>query len=401
MSTRNRCSLAVTYIALYLTATFWLIAHAAHARPMYSGLTVHEWGTFTSVAGNDGTAMEWTPLSGPGDLPGFVEHFRNNGFKLGLRGTVRMETPVLYFYSPREQTVSVNVGFRNGVITEWYPRASRVEPEKALYDASLTHDHLDGGISWDSVTISPNLRAAFPDEHGASHYYAARQTTSTPLTVRTALGEQQEKFLFYRGVANFPVPIVASIETNGAIRVENRAPTEIPNVILFERRGDKLGFRVARALSSSSLELNPIDLSGSIISLGQELEGILVSQGLFQNEAHAMVETWRDSWFEEGTRLLYIVPEKFVSSVLPLTVTPAPEKTTRVFVGRLELVTPATQRAVEQAFATHDDATLRKYGRFLEPILQTMIQQSSNRPQISALRHDLETVEVSLIAQAR
>src|SRR5436309_10623271 len=41
------------------------------------------------------------------DLPSFVEHFRDPHFKLGLRGTVRMETPVLYFYSSKEETISV------------------------------------------------------------------------------------------------------------------------------------------------------------------------------------------------------------------------------------------------------------------------------------------------------
>jgi hypothetical protein len=388
--------LAYASMAIFLAATFWL---AAHARPVNSGLTVHEWGTFTSVAGKDGQSVEWSRLTGPSDLPSFVEHFRDAAFKLGLRGSVRMETPVLYFYSPDEQTVSLHISFRNGVITEWYPRASRVEPEKALYDASLTHDHLDGGIAWDSVTVSPYLRGDFPDENRASHYYAARQTTSTPLRVRTAQGEQREKFLFYRGVAAFPVPIDASIESNGAIRVENRLPPEIPNVILFERRGENVGYRIAGALASSPLELNPLELTGSLTLLAQDLEGILVAQGLYQNEAHAMVDTWRDSWFEEGSRLLYIVPEKFVTSVLPLTVIPAPEQTTRVFVGRLELVTPATQRAVERAFATHDDTTLRKYGRFLEPILQTMIQQSQDRAQISALHHDLEVVNMSLIVR--
>jgi len=29
------------------------------AGPVYSGLTAHEWGTFTSVAGPDGQAVEW------------------------------------------------------------------------------------------------------------------------------------------------------------------------------------------------------------------------------------------------------------------------------------------------------------------------------------------------------
>ena len=30
---------------------------------------VHEWGTFTSVAGRDGAAMNWQTLSGTSDLP--------------------------------------------------------------------------------------------------------------------------------------------------------------------------------------------------------------------------------------------------------------------------------------------------------------------------------------------
>ena len=91
-----------------------------------------------------------------------------------------------------------------------------------------------------------------------------------------------------------------------------------------------------------------------------------------------MFETWRDSWFEEGSRLLYIVPRQFVDSILPLNIQPAPAETVRVFVGRLELVTPATQRAIEQAMATDDRATLTRYGRFLAPILQSMMANEKN-----------------------
>jgi len=77
------------------------------ARPVYSSLTAHEWGTFTSIASRDGQAVEWSLLTRSTDLPAFVEHFRNAGFKRGLRGTVRMETPVIYLYDSREETVSV------------------------------------------------------------------------------------------------------------------------------------------------------------------------------------------------------------------------------------------------------------------------------------------------------
>ena len=150
------------------------------ARPVDAGLTAHEWGTFTSIAGDKGQAVEWFPLTGSTDLPAFVEHFRDPGFKLGLRGTVRMETPVLYFYGSRDEAVSVKVRFAKGVITDWYPRASRVEPVTTLNNAALTTKQIDGSIAWDSVTLAPSLRADFPAENRDSHYYAARQTSSTP-----------------------------------------------------------------------------------------------------------------------------------------------------------------------------------------------------------------------------
>src|SRR5215469_4599070 len=75
----------------------------------WPGLVVHEWGTFTAVAGRSGSALEWSPLTPSDDLPAFVEHVGAVDFKSGLRGTIRMETPVLYFYSKRETNVSVRV----------------------------------------------------------------------------------------------------------------------------------------------------------------------------------------------------------------------------------------------------------------------------------------------------
>ena len=102
-----------------------------------------------------------------------------------------------------------------------------------------------------------------------------------------------------------------------------------------------------------------------------------------------MIQTWRDSWFEEGCRLLYLIPQEFVNRVLPLTITPVPTQTTRVFVGRLELVTPATQSAVERAFTDHDHTTLVKYARFLEPILKTMMDNASSPKKAKELREDL------------
>jgi hypothetical protein len=362
----------------------------SESRPVYSGLTAHEWGTFTSVAGEKGQAVEWSPLTGSTDLPGFVEHFRNAGFKLGLRGTVRMETPVLYFYDSHEETVSVRVSFAKGVITEWYPRASRVEPVASLNDASLFSKQADGNIAWDSVTVAPNLRADFPTENRDNRYYAARQTSSTPVRVKTPRGDQQEKFLFYRGVSALALPISARLTPEGKLLVENHSAEEIPKVILLERRGEKVGYRIGGAVENKAI-LDPPALTENVDSLCRELEGLLVARGLYQEEAHAMLETWRNSWFEEGSRLLYIAPTEFVNGVLPLSIAPAPAQTVRVFVGRLEIVTPATEWAVERALANHDRATLGKYGRFLEPILQSMIKKESNPQRSRQIQESLNS----------
>jgi hypothetical protein len=370
------------------------------ARPGYARLTVHEWGTFTSIAGRNGQAVEWSPLTGSTDLPGFVEHFRTPAFKLGLRGAVRMETPVMYFYDSREEQVSVKVSFAKGLITEWYPRASRVGPTTNPAEWSLFQGQTDGSIAWDAVTLAPNLREEYPREQQDSHYYAARMTSATPLRVKTPAGEQQEKFLFYRGVSTFSVPLSAKLTNDGKVLVQNPEEEEIPNTILFERRGEKVGYRIGGAVQRQVL-LEPAELTGSVDQLGRELEGMLVAQGLYQDEARAMVETWRDSWFEEGSRLIYIVPPEFVNRILALSISPAPAWTARVFVGRLELVPPATERAVESAFATHDRATLEKYGRFLEPILQTMIAKESNPARARKFNEYLSVVNSAQIAQLR
>lgn len=370
------------------------------AQPVYAGLVAHEWGTFTSIAGSDGEAMEWWPLKGATDLPDFVEHFRDAQFKFGLSGRVRMETPVLYFYSPREQTVSVSVRFSKGLITEWYPYASRIAPTGRIHDGSLIEAKEDGSIAWQTVTLKPGSNSDFPVENRASHYYAARQTTSTPLKVQTASGEQWEKFLFYRGVAIFPVPIRATVAAQSqnasasAINIENRSNEEISNTILFERRGEKVGYRIGGALNERAV-LDAPELNGNMDDLGRELESILIAQGLYANEAQAMVQTWRDSWFEEGSRLPYIVPQKFLNSVLPLTINPAPVQTVRVFVGRLELVTPATERAIQQALNNHDKAALAKYDRFLEPILQTMLKFVRSSSEVRQLQSALSDAHMS------
>jgi hypothetical protein len=356
-----------------------------------SDLVAHEWGTFTSVAGRSGEAVEWRPSSSyEEELPRFVEFNRSADSKVRLRGTVRMETPVLYFYSPHQTHVSVQVGFSRGVITEWYPHASHVESSEKVLEETALYDHpRNGGISWDSVSVEPGLSPSFPLDRSHSIYYAARETAATPLVVGTPKGEQQEKFLFYRGVAAFSVPVSAAFTPDKGLVVKNLGDDEIPSVIWFERHGDQFGYRLGGSLQGEAqMDAPEVSSSSSIDSLCSELEGILTAQGLNADEAHAMVETWRHSWFEEGSRLLYIVPRHFVDSVLPLSIRPAPAQVTRVFVGRVELISPATEKTVLAALEAHDRRTIIKYTRFLDPILDQL--KAEHPEQAKKLESDLE-----------
>ena len=180
MMSRMRLGLAAAPVLVVAAAVLLLAADIASPRvaeppPHPEDLTVHEWGTFTSVAGEDGSAVEWDALGCKDDLPGFVNDFGYRGFKWRLRGTVRMETPVMYFYSPREIDAHVKVAFPQGLITEWYPQAThevyqmvsgghgsprRLETNLNGIDTSLRG--VTGAIEWNHVKVQPNTAPALP-----------------------------------------------------------------------------------------------------------------------------------------------------------------------------------------------------------------------------------------------
>jgi hypothetical protein len=335
-----------------------------------AGLTVHEWGTFTTVADGNGGAEPWSPLGGASDLPCFVMHLHGLQYKsvqqipnpvTDEKITVRMETPVLYFYAPRKTTLSVAVDFPKGLITEWYPKASKVAPSPQVTLPPVR----DGRIEWNGLEVDPGATPVLPQGNGGSHYYAARNTDANPVHI----GESAEKLLFYRGVANFSVPLRARSTSNGAVELRNTGDDPLALAVLFENRDGKIGYRMLRGVRGSNQVEAPA-LSASLDSLKHDLSDALVAQGLYRKEADAMIETWRDSWFEEGMRIFYLVPQALVNRELPLSIQPAPTRTARVFVGREEILSPHLRDRLTTALSTGDTTALDRFGRFLVPFLQ-------------------------------
>jgi len=361
-------------------------------------LVVHEWGTFTSIAGKDGVALEWRPLSGPSDLPKFVHtleegeeglrHTRSVG-KGSLTASVRMETPVLYFYSAKEMEVSVKVDFPKGRITEWYPQARSAS----------------SGIDWGKMKVLPGAKFDFPVESAESHYYPARETDAAPVQVCSTVDKpaQHEKFLFYRGVGNFDLPLSVKLEA-GNVRLGNLGKDEIAHLVIFENRGGRIGYRLCDTFTGEMTHERPA-LDQNMDALLQDLKRILVASGLYEREAEAMIKTWRSSWFEEGLRVFYILPRATTDAVLPVKIEPAPAELVRVLVGRAEVITPETERSVQQQLkllknsspqvrATARDI-IRKHGRFSEPILKRILASERNRAARRRIRQLIAATDVS------
>jgi hypothetical protein len=335
-----------------------------------SGVTVHEWGTFTTIADGAGGSEPWSPLGGASDLPCFVMHLNSLQYKMMPSGptapvtqmvTVRMETPVLYFYSPRKTTISVAVDFPKGLITEWYPHASKVSPGSQLNLPPVRNGH----IEWDALEIAPGDQPSLPRGGGASHYYAARNTDSDSVRI----GQDREKLLFYRGIANFSVPLSARFTGDSSLELRHAGEDPLALAVLFENRGGHIGYRVMHGLGNTANIETPA-LTASLDGLKKDLADGLVNQGLYRKEADAMIETWRDSWFEEGMRVFYLVPRSLVDRELPLSIQPAPAKIGRVFVGREEILTPYMRDRLQTALSTGNTQTLDQFGRFLAPFMR-------------------------------
>ncbi len=342
-------------------------------------VVVHEWGTFTSIATETGASSRWAPLTGAADLPCFVARLGPIGFKDRAFGFVRMETPVLYFYSQVPATLSVRVAFPEGWITEWYPNASKVTPDSA--GGVTPARYINGEIRWDQVHVEPAANPQLAVSRGQSHYFAARQTDAAPVRV----GEQWETLLFYRGVGEFAVPLRPVVTSQGQVNITNVGLEAIPLAILFENRGGKFGYRAITGLRTEA-QLGFPDLTGSAADLRLRLENYLVEFGLYRKEAAAMVETWRDSWFEEGMRLFYIVPRAMVDRVLPLDVRPSPSAVSRVFVGRIEILSPAMREKLDSLAAANDVQGLQQIGRFLGPFVSQMERTKPSRPRPPAIQ---------------
>jgi len=318
-------------------------ASGTSAAPARDDLIVHEWGTFSTFSGSDGKNLTFYPYDN--DLPEFVHGYLGRNSKTGPKGgSISLETPVIYFYSDRPQTASVQVEFPKGTMTEWYPRAVRTDKK----------------LSWKGIKLHPRGELEYATEDRESRYYAARETDSTPLSAAYKEEDKKltepEKFLFYRGVGSFAMPLSVRALGDGKFTATWNGKAPKGDLIIVQVQADKLRFRPFRLDGEvktgwrGSVQLPDADSTEE--KLGDELIKRLTEKGLYKKEAQAMVNTWRSAWFgEEGVRVLYILPDELTNQLLPLRVEPKPTSILRVLVGRHDVLTPEREKKIDELVA--------------------------------------------------
>src|SRR5262249_27238111 len=96
--------------------------------------------------------------------------------------------------------------------------------------------------------------------------------------------------------------------------------------------------------------------------LRAELKQSLRNEGLFDDEAEAMLNTWQRSYFQGvGQRVFFIVPRKWTDRALPLKFS-VPVEVTRAMIGRIELITPEQRQTI--ATLPMNAKGMEKLGRF-------------------------------------
>jgi hypothetical protein len=107
----------------------------------------------------------------------------------------------------------------------------------------------------------------------------------------------------------------------------------------------------------------------------------LAADGLFDDEARALLNTWELSYFKStGLRVFFLVPRAWTDFYLPLEIS-QPADVNRVMVGRIELVTPSQRKILREisGFSTYE-------------ILQDAVQLHREMAQVNAGQKALSSV---------
>ena len=349
-------------------------------------LIVHEWGTFTSLHDENGNAIGGINADDE-PVPKFVHRIADflvigpNHMPALAKGaphchphvTMRLETPVVYFHPPRGETLPMNVdlevAFPSGWLSEYYPAAEVDAPgvKGHMSFGSITADTV-GRLRWSNLQVGTDAGSPETDSHV---WLAPREVKAANVT--TPDGES-EWYLFYRGVGKVGSPLrVARDSADQSLIITANFPLTqleqpieytVPAMWLVEIREDRScayreldGFQVAsddepRVVATSSDRFEESDFAAdNFTKLAADMRAALIDDGLFADEADALLGTWKLSYFQTpGLRLFYLLPRAWTDQMLPMKLSRDAD-IVRTMVGRIEIVTPEQRQLLSRVAA--------------------------------------------------
>lgn len=343
--------------------------------------TASEWGTFTTLSGSDGNRLNGLFVDEE-KLPSFV--FRkamnnswNDWTKVDHKGipgvgyeripllnvNVKMETPVIYFYSDKEFEVDVEVDFPKGSISQWFPRRVDGEEQIEIWSPQRTFPTIDflnkdfeGYIKWNVKVLSMNSDKQITQNSTPKIWSAPRLPKSNLISTYSWNREYIESFLFYRGIGNFDIPIKGEFDGNEKFTLkydENLGPIQY---YVYEFTEDSAMYFHAHGKILPNTQ-SVIDIQRTWVNaygydaFKDAMQAGLEEHGLTWAEARAMLNTWDHSYFKTpGFKVFWILPRTLTDEILPITIHPTPSELRRVMVGRSEFLTPE----FEQELLTKD-----------------------------------------------
>ena len=346
-------------------------------------LVVHEWGTFTVLQDAHGNPVPGVNINEE-SLPPFVHKLAANlapdshelgpliglGPTAGLRSKgikryyhaalMRMETPIIYLYPPKDEParpIDLQVQFKGGWITEWFPNAAVDAPGYKPRHETLMKDlspETVGRISWNGLRVKPGAQSPQTD----FPVWLAPRATEAP-ALFTPEGEVED-YLFYRGVANLEGPLRVTrnddqFEITPNPKAQVSVEAQFPSMkmwLVHIDAGETLRFRTVKPgwqRAFTDAEITAASSEGDRLALRAAMKSMLVDDGLFEDEAEAMLNTWEVSYFRTpGLRLFFNLPQSWTDAVLPLSVSGYDTEVKRAMIGRVELVSDRQRTLLKQ-----------------------------------------------------
>ena len=141
---------------------------------------------------------------------------------------------------------------------------------------------------------------------------------------------EYERFLFYRGLGQSRMPMRADARSGGTLALERETSLGdgVRHIFVLKVENGRGAYQYRPALRPGEQATGVIPSMEGAKPLAEFTEAIadalaakLTESGLYPKEARAMVNTWKNSYFQnDGIRVLFVLPQSWTDAFIPMNI---------------------------------------------------------------------------------